>query len=74
MVRYLRIFKTPCQACDEGERREASTLEKIFPPLEKCAGAVDVKYILSMYNPDHLRKLFLPPGVPSWLQAGVLEK
>jgi len=65
MVHYFRIFKTPWQACDEGGRREASTpLEKFFPFLEKCAGAIDVKYILSMYNPGHLRKLFLAPWCP----------
>jgi len=44
-------------------------LEKVSPPLEKCVGyslkILDI--VQKIWAP--LRKLFTPPGVPSWLRA-----
>jgi len=44
-------------------------LEKFLPPLEKCVGR-SLKFldiVQKIWAP--LRKLFAPPGVPSWLRT-----
>jgi len=52
-----------CSPVTRGKRREASPfLQNFSPLLEKCVGH-SLKYFGS------LRKLFAPPGVPSWLRA-----
>jgi len=58
------------QARNQRRRREAKPpLEKFYPPSEKCAGhnlkLLDI--VQKFWAP--LRKLFTPPGVPSWLRA-----
>jgi len=58
------------QARNQGARRgDEAPLERFSPPLEKCAG-----YSLKLLDTVQkicapVRKLFAPPGVPSWLRA-----
>ena len=61
---------TPRQVRNQGRRRRGeSPLDNFSPPMKKCVGRslklLDT--VQKFWTP--LRKLFAPPGVPSWLRA-----
>jgi len=64
------VIQTRNQACNQGGRRGGENpLENFSAPLEKCVGHHLKLLDIVQKIWASLRKLFAPPGVPSWLRA-----